>query len=493
MGLNDPLPVEHYAEHWGRMPAPKFATPRDLEAPTLGGRQGKFARIWLGKPFMPFQQYIADVGGELEFDHETGLWLPRRKLNVVTLQRQGGKSHMSMSRNGERAISRRHWRAWYTAQTGQDARDQFLKFHEEIIEGSPLENLVNLKRGRGEEILRFANGSTIRPVPPTEEKLHGKQSDGVDIDEAWAFTKEIGQALVQAGSPTKLTRPWAQTWIWSAGGTAESTWLAELVARGRDGDPAIGYFEFGIPDDADAEDLDVITEYHPAYGHTITRRALADMRTDFGDDAPGWARAAGNRWTEIIGGAISFELWRGARYESFIPDDAPAALGVARAADGSQVAIASAARLPDGTIVAEISHVLPTPYGAAEQIRAIARHNRAPVAVPTSGPSKALFDDLEKLGGVRLVPLVDGGDYSAACANLMDGLEAGVYKFREHPDLDAAVMVAGKRNIGDGAYVWARREAAVPVATLDAVTAATHAVRRLRARRSPKLATGTAA
>ena len=76
---------------------PKFATPRDPSRPTRGTRQGQFARIWLGQPFMPWQQQLADVAGELRPDG-----LPVYPMVVATLQRRAGKSHLCMARKGER-------------------------------------------------------------------------------------------------------------------------------------------------------------------------------------------------------------------------------------------------------------------------------------------------------------------------------------------------------------------------------------------------------
>ena len=89
--------------------------------------------------------------------------------------------------------------------------------------------------------------------------------DRDDIDEGWAFTIEEGKALLAAAAPAKLTRPGAITVVWSAGGTPASTWLAQLMARGRAGDPTIGYVEFGVPDDLDMDDLQTVAEYHPSY------------------------------------------------------------------------------------------------------------------------------------------------------------------------------------------------------------------------------------
>lgn len=441
------------------MPPPKFATKRDLSRRTIGGRQGKFARDLLGQPFMPHQQLIADVSGEVDEDG-----LPVYPLVVVTMQRQAGKSHLSLSQSGERSFSVPGYRSWYTAQTGQDARDQFLKFDEENIAQHPLRHFVHIKRGKGEEVLEYPNGSKQRPHPPTEEKLHGKQSDRNDIDEAWAFATEEGKALQQAIAPTQLTRPGAQTFIWSAGGTAASTWLAELVARGRAGEPGLAYFEWGIPDDLDVNDLEALAQHHPAYGRTISAASLRTLRVNLTDDAE-FARAAGNRWTEIIGGAISAGDWQAIRFGDAVPDAGRIGYGAARAADGSEVAIVAAIELPDGRVVVEVLEVLPTAYRAAERVKGWATDG--PLAVAPAGPSGALAAELQKLKTRRLLTLTES-QASAAVVNLLDSLEPRGVLFRQHPALDAAQQVAGVRNTGDGGKAWARTQAGASIAALEA-------------------------
>lgn len=447
------------------MPAPKFATPRDPSSPTRGPRQARFAKVMLNSPFMPVQRYIADVAGELD---EFGF--PRHKLVVVTMQRRGGKSHLAMSQIGERAFSKPGFRSWYTAQSGGDARDAFLKFHEETVTGAPLELFTKTLVGNGREIMRFANGSTFRPHPPTEAALHGKETDREDIDEAWAFSEEEGRQLLQAVGPTQLTRPGSQVFIWSAGGTAQSTWLANLVARGRAGDPSMAYFEWGIPDDADPEDLDVIAENHPAFGHTFTMDALRGLRDTFGDDAAGWARAAGNRWTEVIGGEITAAAWDAVRWTDPIPDDAPVGFGAARAIDGSEVAIVAAADLGH-TIVVEVLDVIST-HNADEAVDHWT--SDGPLGVDPIGPSAGLADALTRRGR-NLVP-ISGSVLSAATSNVLDALGSKAIRYRRHPALDNAVKVAGTRRLGDGGKAWARTKAGASIAALEAATLAVWAV-----------------
>lgn len=440
-------------------PGLKFHTPRDESRPTLGTRQGKFSRMWLGTPFMPWQQHVADVAGELGDDG-----LPVHSLVLVTGPRQIGKSHFEVTTTAERCLSVPGFRAWYTAQTGGDARDQFLKFADENVADTLLDRVVTTLRGNGHEVMKYPNGSTWRPHPPTPKAMHGKQSRRNGIDEGWAFTEEQGAALLQAISPTQLTQPGAQTFIHSAGGTGDSTWLASLVDRGRAGDPSICYFEIGIPDDADAEDLRVIEAHHPAIGHTITRESLRAMRTQFGSDAAGWARAAGNRWTEVIGGAINLELYRAAKWTTPIPDGSKLGFGAATAADRTETVVAAAA-LVGSHIVIEILDVITQPWGAASHVASWTESDA--LAVDSIGPSASLHDALKTDTRANLM---DFGtrEATAATANLVDALEAGVIKFRPHPSLDAAVKVAVKRGTQDGAFLWARKSAGASIAALEA-------------------------
>lgn len=276
--------------------------------------------------------------------------------------------------------------------------------------------------------------------------------------------------LMQAIGPTQLTRVGAQTFIWSAGGTSESTWLASLVARGRAGDPGLAYFEWGIPDDADPEDLDVIAAHHPAYGHTIDMDGLRRLRSLFEGDPAGWARAAGNRWTEVIGGAIAVNDWKRSGWIDPIPDSAPVAYGAARAADGSEVVIAAAAQV-DRYVVVEVLAVIPDVYGAAADVAATVGR-AGTLAVDRVGPSASLADALER-DGVPLLP-VSSRDAVAAVANVLDAVKTPdpPIRYRPHPALDAAVPIAGTRLLGDGGRVWARVAAGRSIAALEAATLA---------------------
>lgn len=469
------------------VPGLKFYTPRDESRPTLGHLQAAFSQIWIGRPcpcgevgMMPWQRLVSNVLGELDADGRRYYG-----FGVVTVQRQAGKSDLCVVRSAERCLSVPGYQAWYTNQSGQDARDEFLKFYDLTLAKTPLQRLVTLHRSNGSERLTFPNSSLFRPHPPTEEKLHGKQSDSNDIDEAWVFTREEFALLLQAIAPTQVTRWDSQTLAWSAGGTPESTALADLVARIRQngggavkvGDLEVPFagFEFGIPDDADANDLDVIEAHHPARGHTITRRGLLTMRSQLVDD-DGWARAAGNRWTSVIGAAIDGRLWERLRYPDPLPDNAVLGWGAARAEDGSHVVIACATTLPDGRIVAEVADVLPTAWQAADVVEQWIDSDRC--AVDPSGPSSGLAEQLAR----KELPNVDvltSRQSSAACQELIDAMTATPPQvmFRRRPELDASALVAQTRQTGDGGKAWSRSTSEGSVAALEAVTWAVRSAR----------------
>lgn len=472
------------------VPGLKFATPRDESRPTLGHLQSAFARIWIGRTcpgcgdvgFMPWQRLAANILGEL--DPETGLRY--YDLGVVTVQRQAGKSDLCVCRSAERCVTVPGYRSWYTAQTGQDARDEFLKFYDETLADTALARLPHLLRGKGDEVAKYPNGSRHRPHPPTEQKLHGKQSDGNDIDEGWAFELDAGKALLQAIAPTQLTRPGAQTVVWSAGGTPESLWLADLVARGRASVEPIAvegaerpvrmaYIELGVPDDLDIRDLAAVEAHHPAIGHTIP--TLRGLRNQLPDDDE-FARAAGNRWTSIIGSAIDSRLWETLRYPDPLDDDAVLGWGAARAEDGSHVVVACAAELDDGRIVVEVADVLPTVFRAGELVRQWI--GRDATDVDPSGPSAALAEELAKRPNVHALT---GREAASACQELLDGMIAKRVLFRQNehtPTLDGSARVAQTRPVADGGVAWSRSNSVGSVASIEAATWSVRALKRAR-------------
>lgn len=466
-------------------PPPRFGTPRNSEFESLGWRVRNVARA-IGTPLIGWQNQVIDVAAEV--DHR-GRY--RYHTVIVTVPRQSGKTTLVLANGVERCLFLPSAKVWHTAQTGQDARDKFLEMADPFEKTTFGRVSSTLRRGAGATKLAFRNGSEFRPHPPTEESLHGKQSDLNNVDEGWAYDDVQGAGLEQAITPTQATRPGAQTWITSTMGTADSTWFHAKCDKGRvlsaDGAGGIAYFEWSIGDEVDASDLDAVAAAHPAYGVLMDREALERAWETMAETPGAFARAYGNRRTESRERVIPVAAWLRAQLDVPIPADADVVFGAATSWARDETAIVAAGLLPDGRPIIEVIACRPGTAWAIDAIETVSDEaDRAPVWVDPVGPSGPLADALE-LRGVN-VQRAKMADVTAGAADLFDrvcpvndeGVQTGPPRIVFRPDeaLNAAVDRAAKRMVGDGAWAWGRRTSSGSIAALEAATNAARAIVR---------------
>ena len=424
----------------------------------------------LGMPAMPWQEHAADVIGEV--DPATGLL--RWPVVIISVQRQSGKSALTLGVMAHRALTAPGRRVWHTAQTGQDARDLWLELVEKL-DASPLSRIAVAKRTNGSERVIVNGSSTIRPHPPTTEAMHGKQSDLSVIDEGWAFSEEQGAALMQAIQPTQSTRPGAQIIILSTRGSAASTWFHDLVDQAKDSEH-MALIDYGIGDDVEPDDLEAVAAAHPAVGHTIDRGVI-DTAAAVLPPAE-FLRAYGNRQTGSLARIIPADLWHAASDPDPIPDSSRVVVGVAVSVDRAETAIGVAGLDDDGTPRVEVIEVRPGSAWSAGRAAAIARRQNAVVVIDSIGPSAAVADQLLADESVE-VHAVTARELTAGCGDFLDriagpeAVEAGPrVRVRPNAALDRAVDVVTRKRIGDG-WAWSRRGSVGSIAALEAVTLAT--------------------
>lgn len=464
--MNSPAPLLSY-------PRPRFATPRPT-GPTYGPAVSKLMTM-LGTPPMPWQDYAADVIGELTPDG-----LPRWPLVVISVPRQAGKTTLSLAVCVHRMMTGRRRRVWSTAQTGQKARKKWLEQVELLEEPSfPLRKLFTARRAAGSEQLTLTSlASTFSPHPPTEDSLHGEQSDLNFIDEGWVFDDAEAQALMQAIVPTQTTRPGAQTIVVSTMGTAASTWFHGLVDKAKVPGSGIALLDWGIGPDDDPTDLDLIASHHPAFGHTVDMAALERAYSQL---APAeFARAYGNRRTAARERFIPLSAWQSATTDEKIPPAAAVYFGAAVDWERTETAIAAAALSDDGTPIIEIIDVRPGTGWAAGRLKELVdRHGSPPPTIDQIGPSGPLVDQLALMG--IEVPRFSVRSLTSACAELKDrivrtdsdGIAAPDIKIRPDDALDFAAEIADQRRVGD-AWAWNRKTSSGSIAALEAATLALH-------------------
>lgn len=438
----------------------------------------------MGKPLMPWQQQVADVATELLPD---GSWA--YKLVVVTVERQAGKTTLLGPKNVHRCLIRRDAKTWLTAQKRQDARDTWGEIAQ-LVNRSPLAGAVSVRRSNGSEALTFPTGSTFRVFAPTEDALHGKANESVDVDEAWAFNAEQGSRLEQAILPT-FTTTGGQLWIVSTAGTIESAWLRAFVENGRNAVESgrrdtIAYFEWsldddqaavvaaGLGDDATPDQLrlalETVLANHPAAGHTLRYDALEQAAATM--TAGEFLRAYGNVWTRTADRVIPEHLWAARRAER---GDPPPTRGVALAfevsIDRSDSAILAAWRdTPTGPMRYSVVEAHAGDDWLADRVIEL-RDRWQPVAIAhdDAGPALDVGDELRRRG-VDLLKTTSR-DIAAACAAFLAQVRNGQMEHAGQPALDDAVAAAAQRPLVD-AWVWARRSSAGSIAPLVAATIA---------------------
>jgi hypothetical protein len=432
----------------------------------MGPAVAKVAR-GLGTPLMPWQQYVADVGGEVD---ERGRFV--YSLVIVTVPRQSGKTTLMLAQSVQRCLMRRGMKTWHTAQTGQAARKKHYEL-QDTVKGSPIRELVaKTRRAAGSEFLRFVNDSEMRPHPPTRDGLHGEQGDHNDVDEGWAYDELQGDDVMQAIRPTHATRPGAQTWVWSTRGDRSSAWFHGLIELGYAGVPGVALFDFGIPDGADATDIDVIARHHPALGYTIEREFLVSEQAGMSDKPGEFARAYGNRATGAAERVIPERPWDDARTLDVLPMGRPA-YGLAVSGDGRHTSLVAAVLDSDGRPVVEVVERRPGRSWAVDRVLEL--HDRGVgVAIDRRGPAAPIADALELAttyadgtpsGAVEL--LIPGTtDITAACQDAFDRITdpAGPRMLhRAHEALDVAADTAERRFIADGGWLWKRNPHSDPL------------------------------
>ena len=100
---------------------------------------------------------------------------------------------------------------------------------------------------------------------------------------------DLTDGLVEDISPSKSTRPDAQTWYVSSAPHDTSAVLRQVCLAGRAGDdPAMAYFEWCADDDADPDDDTQVAKANPAYGIRISSESVADDRAEMSPE--GYAR-----------------------------------------------------------------------------------------------------------------------------------------------------------------------------------------------------------
>jgi len=467
---------------------PRWATPRTPGRQTLGYGIGR-AAAKLGKPFMPWQQLVADVAGEI--DPRTGR-LAYSELGL-TVPRQSGKSTFIEAKFCHRGTAAQFYgprqKMVYTAQTRLKAREKLEEdFIPDLEAASAWRGRFWIRMANGNEHVRFGNGSRLGLEAATEKAGHGSTLDEAYLDEAFAHADF---RLEQALGPAMITRVnKLLAWISTAGWLGGSPYLEAKVEAGRRAaaegrTSGLAYFEWSAPQDADPGDERVWWSCMPALGRTITIEAIRAEYAKAVDQGTvnEFRRAYLNQWVPrdvpdtwtVIGEAA----WRALAD----PESHPAGqvvLSTAFSHDQSRAACAVAGWRGDGLLHVEVAdYRAGTAWAAPWLADRWERHGPLAVVIDDAGHEGAVIKDLPR--HVTVLRPGTAGIAEAYADFTEAALDSKRLRHRGQPDLDTALSGAVPRDIGDGRQAWGRRKSSADICPLVAVTNAAWGLRKITA------------
>lgn len=451
---------------------PKFATKRDTKARTDGARIGKIAAA-LGKPLMPWQQYVVDVATEHEPDGRY-----RYEIVVVTVPRQSGKTTLVGPVQLDRVIVNRGIRVFYTAQTGKDARSRFRDLVA-LVQESPLDAVAQYRYSAGDEGIKFPNGSELKIFAPVMAALHGETPPLVTLDEIWGYDEVLGDAMLEGAIiPAQMSLTGnRQIWMVSTAGTALSVFMRKWVERGRETTspkgkrwPKMAYFEWGLADGDDPYDPKAIAKFHPAVGHEINGTVVTAEELLKNDVSRAtWLRAFCNVWLDASDPLFSVEHWNALKIKPIgIPKRSEIAVTYEIAADNDCGAVMASWRDDEGRPCNRVLHAAPGTSWMHDLIVEIYRTWKpAVLGGDDGGPTRRLTDRLRRTLGEDAIVTTNGKDFATACEGWLTFVRDNELKHDGTKTFSNAIAHLVLKRVGD-VTKFSRNDSTGPIAAVCA-------------------------
>lgn len=419
-----------WSEQFPTTPEPKYYTRRDPSMASDGKRIGLIAAA-TNTPFQPWQQYVADTATERDAFGQY-----RYNIVLVTVPRQSGKTTLVGPVQLDRVIMNPGIKAFYTAQTGKDARSRFNDLVN-LVNASALAAVAQVRYSSGSENISFPNASSLNLFAPVMAALHGEHPPLVTLDEIWEYDEVLGDALLEGAIlPAQLTLGrHRQVWMISTAGTALSVFMRKWVETGRKaGRSDMAYFEWSLRDGDDPYDPEAIARFHPAVGqflngHELTAANLLAIAgrnpdgsipegTEVMDHAQ-WLRGFCNIWTEAVDPLIPAEDWDALAAEPLaVPAVSDVVIAYEVALDNRSASVMAIWRDLDGTWCVRTLHTAPGIVWLVSFLdELITAWKPVDVAADHGGNTRRVTDELVRKG--HKVTTAKGTDYALACDVLL--------------------------------------------------------------------------
>lgn len=409
-------------------------------------------------------KYAATVGG-------TGLSIPR----------QVGKTYLVAAIVFALCLLRPKLTVVWTAHMMRTAEETFGKMQVFAKRRTIAPFIAKIVLGSGEEEIRFRNGSRI--LFGARERGFGRGFDEVDVliyDEAQKLSESALDDMIPA---TNQSRQDTGALLLFLGTPPKPTDNGEVFKRMRSEalsgeDRDTGWVEFGVDPDFNPTpppaplskaDWEQVAKANPSFPDDTPRESILRMRKKLGPDS--FLREGLGIWDpeEVEDSVISSGQWA-ALIDTAAPGRMPS-FAVEVALDRAWTSIAAAGLREDGRIQVELVDRRRGTGWVIARCKELAEHDPdRSFVVDGKGPAGSLIDDMQRDG---LYVLTAGtADIAQATAELVDGVDQGLFAHGPDDLLDAAVRGSRPRPLGDGTFALGRRKSTDDVTPLVAVSLA---------------------
>lgn len=420
----------------------------------------------------PWQKRILDAWLA---ETDRGKWACTRA--GLAVPRQNGKNAALEIRElyGMVALGERFLHTAHEVKTARKAFLRLASFFENERQWPELAALATtIRKTNGQEAIILSNGGSVEFVARSRGSGRGYTVDILVLDEAQELTDEQLEALRPTISSAPLKNPQTiQTGTPPPPGTA-----AEVFERSRSaalaGAKRTAWHEWSIDETLEEVDLDdraLWLATNPSLGIRLSMDVIDDERSDMSDD--GFARERLGSWkrTGMVSAIDPFRWARAAAPDSTASD--PVAFGIDVTPDRDRSSIGMAARRPDGRMHVEIiENATGTAWVSSRMRELVGKWKPCAIVVDAGGPANSLIEPLKE-DGFKIVEM-STRQITAACGGFFDDLTEAQLVHLGQPELDAAVTAARKRQVGDGAWLWSRKDL-TDISPLVAVTLARQA------------------
>lgn len=361
----------------------------------------------------------------------------------------------------------------WTAHRTRTATNTFRSFQGMVRKKKVAPHLApnGIRTANGEQEIKFHNGSII--MFGAREQGFGRGFDEVDIevfDEAQILTSKALEDMVAA---TNQSRQPSGALLFFMGTPPRPSDPGEEFTNRRTKalsgkSKNMVYVEFSADETADPDDHEQWEKANPSFPARTPLESMERMREQLTDD-DSFSREALGIWAS--GARVTLfdaKLWEDGRRSERPADLGVDALAVAVSIDLTHSAIVAASKNDDGVWVKPLRHG-PGTKGVVDHCLELQAAFGVDVVIDGRGPGAVLIPHLER-AGVRL-HIASTREVLDAFACLETLVGDGEFMHLDSPELDAALVGAVKRAVGDRSALG-RKKSESDISPLEAASLA---------------------